>query len=621
MNAMRIRDIKRWSPGIQYSDPEEFCRELDHDGFHTIQLNSTTLDLMLVDRKSETTLVAFQGSVPGRSTYPSFLGLELSELAGVNLIAISDPTVVVDRELRVGWYLGNRVTGPLKRSLLPVLRRSVDYLEGDRTIFYGESDGGYAAMNFGQHFSGAIALTINARLGFSDKPHLELAEYVNRAHKVKGRTPYLRVRDSYAKNLWETIDLNAPFYPVMYQNSGDAKCLETNHSVFVKQRSNDLDLAERLDFDGDGEVPIPRDKLLSILSALRDPGVGAEEAIRQAGFQNSQNRGDRTPVRNKVPCATPNAQRERRVRLEDIDPTVNPNKGVPRNIRLKRWPGEMRRRVTIPETYTRHGDGSLLPGATSVTTDAAGFILSGPSGLDSRRPIVFLGDSVVESLYAPEGQRWPDVVEDELEVRAPGSFRVLNGGKSGATLLHLALSLLATIPPYSGSLAGLFVIAPGADAKLELDTATYWSSHRFVDPLTPGVRKAGAFAYPEIGRDRDLLWRVIFETMSAYDIPGAVLSAPVRCGEWSKSKFLQKRYSSRQEYDASLHRYDEVKEDARKAAAKGRVDFFWNYQSMPRENNERFFYDHVHFNDLGHRTFGKEVADAIWPILRRKIED
>ena len=71
MNAVRIRDIKRWSPGIQYSDPEEFCRELDHDGFHTIQLNATTLDLMLVDRKSETTLVAFQGSVPGRSTYPS----------------------------------------------------------------------------------------------------------------------------------------------------------------------------------------------------------------------------------------------------------------------------------------------------------------------------------------------------------------------------------------------------------------------------------------------------------------------------------------------------------------------------------------------------------------------
>lgn len=620
MNVVRTRDIKRWSPGIQYSDPEEFCSELEDDGFYSIQLGAATLDLLLIDRKSETTLVAFQDSVVEGSTYPSFSGLELSEIAGVNLVAVADPTVVIDRELRVGWYLGNRITGPLKRSLLPILRRSVEYLEGDRTIFYGESNGGYAAMNFGQHFSSAIALTINARLGFSDKPHLELAEYVNRAHKVKGRTPYIRVRDSYAKNLWETIDLNAPFYPVMYQNSGDAKCFDTNHSMFVKRRSNDLDLAERLDFDGDGEVAIPREKLLSILSALRDPTVEVDEAIRRAGFENTQNCGSGAPIRSNTPCATPNVQ-QGGVCLEPTSTPVNPNKGIPRNIRLKRWPAEMRRRVTIPEKYTRHGDGSLLPGATSITTDAAGFILSGRANLDGRRPIVFLGDSVVESLYAPEGKRWPDIVEDELEARSPGSFRVLNGGKSGATLLHLAISLLATIPPESGNLAGLFIVAPGADAKLELDSATYWSSHRFVDPLTPGARQVSSFAHPEVERDRDLLWKVIFETMSAYAIPGAVLSAPVRKGEWSESSFLQKRYPSRQDYDASLLRYDAVKEDARKAAAKGRMDFFWNYQSFPRKKNERFFYDHVHFNDLGHRTFGEEVANAIWPILCRKTEN
>ena len=70
----------------------------------------------------------------------------------------------------------------------------------------------------------------------------------------------------------------------MYHNTGDSEFLEKNHAPFVKSRTGDLDIAERLDFDGNGHVPIPRDKLIEIVRELATPSVPQSEAMKAAGF-------------------------------------------------------------------------------------------------------------------------------------------------------------------------------------------------------------------------------------------------------------------------------------------------------------------------------------------------
>lgn len=283
---MRRRDISRWSPGIQYSSVAEFCQELACDGLHTIQLGGTPLDLYAVDRGADSTLITFQHRVSERTTYPKFVGERISAELGVNLISVSDPTVSGDGEIRLGWYLGNRDTGHLKKHLLPVLERLGDLLGGQRTIFWGNSGGGYAAIDYAQHFAGSIAFTVNPRLGFADGLSDDLVKFLRLGHQAKGRTPFNRLRREYANNLWETVEGNADFIAAMYHNSGDTGYYDLNHKKFVDCRRSDLQLAERIDFDGEGHVPIPRSKLVEILRTLTDTSLAPAVALQKAGFSS-----------------------------------------------------------------------------------------------------------------------------------------------------------------------------------------------------------------------------------------------------------------------------------------------------------------------------------------------
>lgn len=281
---MRRRDISRWSPGIQYADVGEFLRALDREGLHKIFIGGELLDVFLVNRDAEATLITFQHRISEKSTYPTLVGNGISAAAEMNLIAVSDPSVIGNAELRLGWYLGNRKTGPLKRNLLPVIKRSVDYLGGGRLVFFGNSGGGYASVDYAQHFAGSIALTVNPRLGFVDEPNLDLVKYINFAHAPQGRTPYNRMRNRYARDLWDTVERGAPFYVAMYHNSGDSAYFENNHFRFVNARGQDLAIFERIDFDGDGHVPIPKRKLVDMLNQLKRTDVSVPQAVRLAGF-------------------------------------------------------------------------------------------------------------------------------------------------------------------------------------------------------------------------------------------------------------------------------------------------------------------------------------------------
>ena len=285
---MRRRDISRWSPGIQYADTAEFVASLDRDGLHSVQIGSEQLDVLLINRGAKATLITFQHRISERSTYPTFVGDGVSAATGMNLIAVSDPSVTRNAELRLGWYLGTRGTGPLKQHLLPILKRSVDYFNGERLVFFGNSGGGYACIDYAQHFPESIALTVNPRLGFVDEPNPDLVKYINFAHSPKGRTPYKRVRNQYARNLWETVETGAPFYVAMYHNSGDTEYLEANHRRFVETRRKDLAIFERIQFDGDGHVPIPKGKLIGMLNQLKRTDISAPEAIELASFASAK---------------------------------------------------------------------------------------------------------------------------------------------------------------------------------------------------------------------------------------------------------------------------------------------------------------------------------------------
>lgn len=238
----------------------------------------------MVDRGAGSTLITFQHRVSERTPYPKFVGEKIASELGINLVAVADPSVISNKAIRLGWYLGNRDTGPLKKHLLPILESSLAFLGADRRIFFGNSGGGFAAVNYAQHFSGSIALTINPRLGFEDGLTDDLVKFIRLGHQAEGRTPFNRLRSQYANNLWQTVRENADFHLGMYHNSGDTYYYDLNHKQFVEARRDDLLLMERVEFDGDGHIPIPRHKLVDILGVVADPARSASDALRAAGF-------------------------------------------------------------------------------------------------------------------------------------------------------------------------------------------------------------------------------------------------------------------------------------------------------------------------------------------------
>jgi len=75
-------------------------------------------------------------------------------------LSICDPTLDADKALRIGWYSGSD-SFPLRPILGELLRNTVAELGPRRTLFFGSSGGGYAALLYARSVEGAVSLAIN----------------------------------------------------------------------------------------------------------------------------------------------------------------------------------------------------------------------------------------------------------------------------------------------------------------------------------------------------------------------------------------------------------------------------------------------------------------------------
>lgn len=75
-------------------------------------------------------------------------------------LSISDPTILINDELRLGWYSGSE-SFPLRSILEELLLNTIAVLSPRRTLFFGSSGGGYAALLYARSVEGSVSLTVN----------------------------------------------------------------------------------------------------------------------------------------------------------------------------------------------------------------------------------------------------------------------------------------------------------------------------------------------------------------------------------------------------------------------------------------------------------------------------
>lgn len=118
--------------------------------------------------------IMLNGAVDRKKTpLPVFARWNWGRVLGGHVLAVCDPTLYLDEELNIGWFVGRRHWNPLDALLRTVatVRERLN-ISGDRSIYYGSSGGGFAALCASSREPGGRALVIN--------PQTEIVQYYGR---------------------------------------------------------------------------------------------------------------------------------------------------------------------------------------------------------------------------------------------------------------------------------------------------------------------------------------------------------------------------------------------------------------------------------------------------------
>src|SRR5699024_3360059 len=120
------------------------------------------LDLFVRLRPSRPLAVHFYGAqrIPRKTTEPTFSGLRISSELNASFVIFHDPTLSLTTEIGLGWYEGFEgfAAAPLIQRVIGHLAQSY---EAPRTVLWGGSAGGYAALRNVGSLPNAAALVWN----------------------------------------------------------------------------------------------------------------------------------------------------------------------------------------------------------------------------------------------------------------------------------------------------------------------------------------------------------------------------------------------------------------------------------------------------------------------------
>ncbi|APT94557.1 hypothetical protein CSTAT_04150 [Corynebacterium stationis] len=281
----RERDLSKWETQFTYYSMEEYLSAQLQSGVHSIQIGSQIIDIYVENRGSNVTLVNFNAAVPRSSkTVPVLLGHGLTRNTGINLVAVADPTMALgNQEVTVAWYLGNKDIGKLPPILAPLIQHALDSINTKRTILFGASGGGYAAVLYGQYFPDSIVFGVNPRLDLNALPKSATDKYLAAAHNNTDPTNQPEGKDFLPGKLSRLYKKSLPFDLCIYQNLGDKHFLNHQLIPLATDLADDPRLFTKVEWIRPGHVVIPGSRLRHLVAHLAAED-SQKDAIIKAGF-------------------------------------------------------------------------------------------------------------------------------------------------------------------------------------------------------------------------------------------------------------------------------------------------------------------------------------------------
>lgn len=104
--------------------------------------------------------IIFHGAMVGGTWFPRFERVTSMNEAGRSFCSIADPTIQLDRSLKLGWYGGNDAIDPIDW-VTSLVTRLVEITKTSQLIFVGSSGGGFAALQASRRFTDSLAFVMD----------------------------------------------------------------------------------------------------------------------------------------------------------------------------------------------------------------------------------------------------------------------------------------------------------------------------------------------------------------------------------------------------------------------------------------------------------------------------
>jgi hypothetical protein len=245
---------------------EDFCAaESVLPGLHVIDCGGLPLEILYKPKNCEITSIVFNAAL-GQATQeiPRFMAGPTFEGLATNTVSVFDASLYTDDSLQLAWYAGSRAFR-MQKVLPSILEKFVRAAGGNRTLLFGASGGGFAALYYAQFFTGSQVVVIN--------PQTILENYIPRVvqHYLSvcwGMTPNTPIGIALKEHIVSDLrDVSLETQEIIYlQNSSDNH-VEDHLLPYVRSASSHA-LWLLADEWGDGHVSPPRNVVADVLSAV-----------------------------------------------------------------------------------------------------------------------------------------------------------------------------------------------------------------------------------------------------------------------------------------------------------------------------------------------------------------
>ncbi len=267
------RDVGRYKQKLRVHDSVSHFLGGDlAPGVHSIGLD-LPLDLLYMPNGSKTTVVSFHAAARPQSPLPIFAGGNVAADHGVNRIHISDPGLYCSDNVRIAWFAG-ALGLPLQTFLPSVLAHLIEHAGGERTVFWGPSAGGFAALYYSKFFPNSLAIPVNPQTILANFGYQNQRIYTHAAFGAQTPDEHDSVlRENICSDLRIHYGGNLPNYVLYVQNLLDTH-VELHMEPFLESLGQTTRIRTHLGAEwGVGHVAPTVEELRNIVSSMTAPNV------------------------------------------------------------------------------------------------------------------------------------------------------------------------------------------------------------------------------------------------------------------------------------------------------------------------------------------------------------